>query len=294
MGPPPPGFDEVDDAVAWGMERAKGVVVRTLGGAYYLAGQRPADWGHDIAFRRWPPSVAERGEIDRVYAASTTEALEELAAVEAFEAARAQWLAGHSPTLAADGPVHECLIGDGDEDGWIYFEELSADGDVCAARSPHVGHCFGAARDVIAEAADLPPEDPWVTAVVTALERERTWREGRRSTLQVVRGGGELFHATAAQNRDSIAAHGLDWRRMTGPGIAGSQEPELPAVFLCENLEETSFFTNMSRVPTDVWAVRVDGCWLETGPQGWVILPEPVPADRVRLVATDIPSGRHR
>jgi hypothetical protein len=43
---------------------------------------------------------------------------------------------------------------------------------------------------------------------------------------------------------------------------------------------------------TDVWAVPIDGLWLENGPDGWVILPEPVPPERLRLVETDIPPGR--
>jgi len=108
---------------------------------------------------------------------------------------------------------------------------------------------------------------------------------GRRSMLVVTEASGEMFHATAQENRQSILRHGLDWRRMgTAPGIAGSREPELPAVFLCESLEEVGFFTQMSRLPTDIWAVRVDGRWVESGPDGWIILPEPVPPERLRLV----------
>ncbi len=73
-----------------------------------------------------------------------------------------------------------------------------------------------------------------------------------------------------------------------------SEEPELPAIFLCESLAETSFFTEMASVPTDVWAVRVDGLWVETGPDGWLILAEPVLPERLRLVETDVPPSRHR
>ena len=118
-----------------------------------------------------------------------------------------------------------------------------------------------------------------------ALARERTWRMGRRPMLLVREGSGEMFHVTATENRQSILRHGLDWRQMgTTAGIAGSREPELPAVFLCENRDETGFFTQMSRLPADVWAVRVDGLWVETGPHGWIIVSEPVPPERLRLL----------
>ena len=94
-----------------------------------------------------------------------------------------------------------------------------------------------------------------------------------------------MFHATAQENRRSILRHGLDWRHMgTAPGIAGSRSPSCLAVFVREP-DEVGFFTQMSRLPADVWAVRVDGLWVESGPDGWIILPEPVPPERVRLVA---------
>jgi len=84
--------------------------------------------------------------------------------------------------------------------------------------------------------------------------------------LLVKQADGEMFHATAAENRQSILRHGLDWRQQIGtaPGIAGNREPELEAVFLCESHEEIGFFTRMSRLPADVWAVRVDGLLLAT------------------------------
>jgi hypothetical protein len=86
--------------------------------------------------------------------------------------------------------------------------------------------------------------------VWAALARERTWRMGRRPVLLVKEGSGEMFHVTATENRQSILRHGLDWRQMgTTAGIAGSREPELPAVFLCENRDEIGFFTQMSRLP---------------------------------------------
>ena len=45
-----------------------------------------------------------------------------------------------------------------------------------------------------------------------------------------------LFHVTSSLNRESIQAHGLDWRRMgAARGIAGSSAPEQAGCFLCLN-----------------------------------------------------------
>lgn len=56
-----------------------------------------------------------------------------------------------------------------------------------------------------------------------------------------------LFHVSAAANRDSILAHGLDWTRMgAAPGIAGSTAPEEDGVFLCADEFEVRFFTQMN------------------------------------------------
>jgi hypothetical protein len=286
-----PGFDDVDEAVAWGMVRARGIVVRTISSEFYLAGERPSDWGQDIEFKAWPPSPEERRRIDVDYEEAMVAAHEEDAARESYEQDRGRWLAEHAPELIGLEPVHECIIEDTVGEPVVEFEELSTGRDVCSGRSRTGLTAFGDARTVLLTLGGLQPGDPWVEAVLRALNRDRSWSYGgRRSTLQVVKGSGEMFHATAAENRSSIAEHGLDWRRMAAvPGIAGSRRPELPAVFLCETSEEAGFFTNMSRLPSDLWAVRVDDVWLENGPDGWIILPEPVPPSRLRLVETDIP-----
>jgi len=124
---------------------------------------------------------------------------------------------------------------------------------------------------------------------VAALEGERGWRE-RRPQLSVTLGTGARFHVTASVNRESIATHGLDWRRMgTAPGIANSRwKPELPCVLLCHDGENPEFFILMGRQPCDVWAVQVDGLWLESGPVGWDLLPAPVPPERLSLVERDV------
>jgi len=285
-----PGFENLDDAVSWGLKRARTVVVRTLGGAFYWAGDRPSDWAdYDLegGRRAWPPSAAERRAIDAAYEAAVAAARADSAARDAYEYARLSWFLEHAPELAEREPAHECVIqlpGDGQ---WIEFEELDPSGAVCGARGQGTGmYGFGSAGQALAAASGLAADDRWVAAVGAALARERTWmRTGRRWMLLVKEASGEMFHVTAEQNRQSILRHGLDWRQMgTAPGIAGSREPELPAVFLCESREEIGFFTRMSSLPADIWAVRVDGLWVESGPDGWIIVPEPVLPERLRLM----------
>jgi len=70
-------------------------------------------------------------------------------------------------------------------------------------------------------------------------------------------------------------------------GIAGSDQPELEAVFL-DHLEGIDFFTGMSRQPCDVWEVDVAGLWIEMHEQ-WLIHRSSIPPDRLRLIAKDLP-----
>ena len=289
-GAPAPGFDNLDDAVSWGLERARTVVVRTLGTVFYWAGDRPADWGDyglEGGLRAWPPSAEERQAIDAAYEAAVAAACADSAARDAYQRARMSWVTEHVPELAGCEPAHECVIQLPGRERLIEFEELDLSGAVCGARCQGTGtYGFGSADQALAVAGGLAVDDRWIAAVGAALARERTWTgSGRRTVLLVKEATGEMFHATATENRQSILRHGLDWRQMgTAPGIAGSREPELPAVFLCESREEIGFFTGMSRLPVDIWAVRVDGLWVESGPDGWIILPEPVPPERLRLV----------
>jgi hypothetical protein len=73
----------------------------------------------------------------------------------------------------------------------------------------------------------------------------------------------------------------------TAPGIAGSIRPELEAVFL-DDVTGIAFFTGMSRLPTDVWEVDVRGLWIEIY-EGWPIHRSPIAADRIHLIAEDVP-----
>ena len=139
---------------------------------------------------------------------------------------------------------------------------------------------YGSAGEVIAALTSRPLDDPWVREVVAALGRDREWATrwragtGRlRQHLEIVRGRGKRVHATAAANRESIDRHGLDWNRMgLAPGLAGDTRPELPAIFVCEDLDDVSFLLRIARVPTDIWSVDVDGIWLENAPNGWQVI----------------------
>ena len=58
-----PGLENLDVAVSWGLERARMVIVRTLGTVFYWAGDRPsdgADYDLEGGLRAWPPSAEER------------------------------------------------------------------------------------------------------------------------------------------------------------------------------------------------------------------------------------------
>lgn len=295
-GAPAPGFATPEEAVAWGLARGRTVVVRTLAPVFYLAGEPPEDWEHeDLELRPWPPSPSERRQIDADYEAAVAAACEEEAARASYEGGRNRWLATHAPDRAGLAPMHECLISiSEDDDVGLEFEELGPGGAVCGCRHQETGiYSFGSPEEVIAATTGRPVGDEWVAAVCAALDRERYWRsEGRRSTLLVQAGHGEMFHATAVANRESISMYGLDWRRMQTPGIAGGRQPELAAVFLCESREDAEFFIGMARVPSDIWAVRVDGLWLENGPDGWIVFPDPIGPERLRLAERDIPAGR--
>jgi hypothetical protein len=293
-----PGFESPEEAVAWGLSRARTVIVRTLGAVFYWAGERPSDEEGYEDLRAWAAfgrgTATDRHGIRRGACAAE----EDDAARQAYERERERWLVAHAPELAGRGPTHVCLVFlPEDENVCVELEELDPNGDVCGTRRQGGGpFAFGTMDKALAAASGRPIDDTWINAVCAALGRERNWTStGRRSMLEVKAGEGEVFHVTAAENRESISRHGLDWSRMTATtGIAGSQEPELPAIFLCESLAETTFFTEMASVPTDVWAVRVDGLWIESGPDGWLILAEPVLPERLRLVETDVPPSRDR
>src|ERR1700723_1758552 len=77
------------------------------------------------------------------------------------------------------------VIGGDDDDDPVDFDEFDNDGRVRGGRRHSGGStAFGTVSDVITALSRRPPGDPWVTAVVAALDRDRTWDlEYRRPLL---------------------------------------------------------------------------------------------------------------
>jgi hypothetical protein len=159
---------------------------------------------------------------------------------------------------------------------------------------------IGALAEVLAAAIGAGGDAEWIAAVIAAIERELALSATERSQLLVIRATGTWFHATFAENRESIMRHGLDWRLMAGPGIAGSIEAEWPGVFLCADLEDAHWFAEMGRRDlVDIWAVELDGVWLEGAPGAsgggagnWMICPQPIAPSSLRLVEKDLARKR--
>jgi len=178
--------------------------------------------------------------------------------------------------------------------GPLDLEALDAAGEDWFGDGP--GGAAAGALDTVIAACSVAGTDPeWAAAVAGAIHRAFTAGEAR-PMLVVKRGGGWMFHASRAANRESIARHGLDWRRMARPGIAGNDEPEGAGVFLCADLESARWFASMPRPgPADIWRVRVDGLWLESDPNAsggaddaWMIAAQPISAEDVALCQRDV------
>jgi hypothetical protein len=209
-----------------------------------------------------------------------------------FIAARRAWLELHLGMVGELEPIYACgillLESATTPLDWVVieFEEYEDDGLLCAGRNSRTGAwAFGNTATVIAGVTAREASDPWVRRVVQSLdaERKRAGRAWRRGQIEVVKGNGELAHATSRQNRESIQAHGLDWRLMgDARGIAGSATPEVEGIYLVE-IEAVSFFTAMPEIDPDVWIVDAEGIWLETGPEGFLHASEPIPSNRIRL-----------
>jgi hypothetical protein len=199
-----------------------------------------------------------------------------------FEAERLVRWAGTILAAGGDLALRQLEIGE----GW------SAEGP---------GGAFtGELSDVLRRSAADGSDPAWIDAVIAAIKRELIVGR-RRQMVLVKRARGIWFHATRSENRDSIRRFGLDWKGMVVPGIAGSREPEWPGVFLCKTLQSAHWFARMPhRDYTDIWAARLnDDVWLEGAHDAsggrdddWMICPEPIAADRLALIETDIPSGR--
>jgi hypothetical protein len=177
----------------------------------------------------------------------------------------------------------------------IQIEQLDDGGREWLAVGPS-GKCTGGLECALGAAAGTQADARWIGAVAEAIRREIVVGE-RRSQLLVKRGTGLWFHATFASNRESINRHGLDWRYMSGPGIAGSVTAEWPGIFLCDSLEAAEFFAMIGshRGLVDIWETELEGQWLEGAPasdggggEDWMICPEPIGRKRIRLAKRDI------
>ena len=82
---------------------------------------------------------------------------------------------------------------------------------------------------------------------------------------------------------------------MVPPGIAGSRKAETAGIFLCSDIEGAEWFADMCRDGTaDIWAATLHDVWLESAPAGggtgsWMICPQTVPPNQVRLIRRDLP-----
>ena len=86
---------------------------------------------------------------------------------------------------------------------------------------------------------------------------------------------------------------------MSGVGIAGAERPESECVFVARDEGEADWFIWMTDHPeVDVWEVTLEhdlDAWDDLPPHlpydeidGFLCVTEPIPAERVRLLRTDI------
>lgn len=177
--------------------------------------------------------------------------------------------------------------------GNIELEQVDDAGREWFASGPE-GDAIGGLREVLTSASADRADPAWVTAVGDTVERElgSTWRV----MLLVKQVAGRWFHATFAENRESIVRHGLNYRRMVGPGIAGSPKPEAAGMFLGCDLESARWFARMGRRGlVDIWAVDLVGVWLIGDPgaggggdDSWMICSEPIDPTQLTLIEKDI------
>ncbi len=101
-----------------------------------------------------------------------------------------------------------------------------------------------------------------------------------------------VYHVSAAANRQSIAVHGLDWRRMgAAPGLAsGETAPEAPAIFLCGSIEQARWFAGFAegRFPVDIWGIHADGLQLAETEEGYLVTYRSVEPERLTLYEASV------
>jgi hypothetical protein len=174
--------------------------------------------------------------------------------------------------------------------GGIELEQLDPGGAEWVASGPSGEHVGGLA-EVLAAVADANADRAWLDAVAAVITADS---DGERRSGLVVRQTEDVwFHTTFVENRVSIRARGLDWRRFVGSGIAGSQAPETDGIFLCSDVESAEWFAQIGRRrgrEVDIWAVALDGQWLISDPSSsgglddaWMICLDPIPAPALEL-----------
>ncbi|WP_210493901.1 hypothetical protein [Patulibacter sp. SYSU D01012] len=186
--------------------------------------------------------------------------------------------------------------GDGTPPGPLLsrVEVVTPGGPAAVARDGHRwgpvdGPAVGGLDDAL-RAALPEPADAALAAVHAALAGDGGQAAFRRAlVVRRAEPGEARFHLSARRNRDSIAAHGLDWRRMRPPGIAGSTGPEAHGIFLCDE-DGVGFFRMVSDEDPDVWRVEVGGLWLHSDASSstglddaWAISARPIAAGRLTL-----------
>jgi hypothetical protein len=154
----PHGFDDVDEAVAWALFHARTAIVRTLGRAFYYAGDAPSDWDDAAGIRPWPPSPAERAAIEAAYARALEAGAREEEAWLEYLLARDAWLTSTAPELTAKEPEHRSLIESPDGVS-IEFEEFDGGSRCCGRQLPFGPVAFGSAAEVVAGTKGLPTSD---------------------------------------------------------------------------------------------------------------------------------------
>jgi hypothetical protein len=182
--------------------------------------------------------------------------------------------------------------------GDVLLEQLDAAGEDWFGAGPG-GESLGTITEAFRASAHPDVDPEWLVAVLAALERELV-SDHRRSFLSLRAATGTWYHATRSESRDSIRRYGLDWARMSAPGIAGSVRPESAGIFLCATLESAQWFARMFHTDgADVWSARLEGGWLESSPgdggglgEDWMIYPQPIPASQIRLIEQNIRPGR--
>ena len=188
-----------------------------------------------VQMRPWPPPANERAQIDAIYAGAvlakqlpktTREVLTSRLGMRGLQNTRAS-------TPAQSRRIRVSIEVPGG--GAVDFEEWES-GAVCSGRATNSGPiAFGAAPDVIATTSGRHPAAPGSSPL---LQRSTTSEPGAPSAVEAsstcASEPAKCSISQLAANRDSIREHGLDWRAMRGRGIAGSQGPELDAIFLLQ------------------------------------------------------------